>query len=189
MQNLSVFQSEILNLHATKALIFLNKSYKTFEPDRDDSYRQSTTTVLTATASSLAGLSADEAHQRLSRFGPNALPQPAPPSKLKRLIRQFHNVLIYVLLAATLITFVLQHYVDASVILAVVLINALIGYLQEGKAESALAGLQQLMAPTAVVIRDGQRQTLPAENLVIGDIVLLEAGERVPADLLLPSAN
>ncbi|WP_339878086.1 cation-transporting P-type ATPase [Pseudidiomarina gelatinasegens] len=141
--------------------------------------------ILRAVNSSKIGLSEAEAALRLANNGPNALPEPPPPSTLKRFIRQFHNVLIYVLLGATAITLMLQHYVDAVVIFAVVLINAIIGYVQEGKAESALASLRHMLAPTAVVLRSGNRIEVPAEKLVVGDIVLLEPGARIPADVRL----
>lgn len=141
--------------------------------------------VLQQTQSNTSGLTSVEAEQRFHEQGPNTLPAIKTEPAWKRFIRQFHNVLIYVLLAATGVTLLLQHYVDAAVIFAVVIINAVIGYYQEGKAESALAGLRHMLAPTALVIRDGKRQQLPAEQLVVGDIVILEAGARVPADLRL----
>ncbi|WP_417659405.1 cation-transporting P-type ATPase [Pseudidiomarina sp.] len=145
--------------------------------------------TLRAVNSSKIGLSEAEAALRLAKNGPNALPEPPPPSTLKRFLRQFHNVLIYVLLGATVITLLLHHYVDAVVIFAVVLINAIIGYVQEGKAESALASLRHMLAPTAVVLRDGNRIEVPADNLVVGDIVLLEPGARIPADVRLLSCH
>ncbi|WP_404408972.1 HAD-IC family P-type ATPase [Pseudidiomarina marina] len=141
--------------------------------------------VLQQTQSNTSGLTSVEAEQRFHEQGPNTLPAIKTEPAWKRFIRQFHNVLIYVLLAATGVTLLLQHYVDAVVIFAVVVINAIIGYYQEGKAESALAGLRHMLAPTALVVRDGKRQQLPAEQLVVGDIVILEAGARVPADLRL----
>src|SRR5690606_30900215 len=109
--------------------------------------------VLQHTQSSAIGLTSDEAKKRLHEQGPNTLPTATTESAWKRFIRQFHNVLIYVLLAATGVTLLLQHYVDAAVIFAVVIINAVIGYYQEGKAESALAGLRHMLAPTALVVR------------------------------------
>src|SRR5690554_5955914 len=152
-------------------------------------HAQSTAAVFRELRSTAAGLSHADAQQRLASNGPNQLPETKAPSYLRRFFRQFHNVLIYVLLIATGVTLLLQHYVDAAVIFAVVLINALIGFVQEGKAESALAGLRHMLAPTAMVLRDGKRVQIPAASLVVGDIVLLEAGARVPADIRLLSAH
>ncbi len=100
-----------------------------------------------------------------------------------RFLAQFHNVLIYVLLGAAAVTAGLQHWVDTAVILAVVLANAVIGYLQEGKAEQAMAAIRSMLAPRAAVLRGGRRVTVSGADLVPGDIVLLEAGDKVPADL------
>ncbi|WP_244743527.1 HAD-IC family P-type ATPase [Mesorhizobium sp. L-8-10] len=96
---------------------------------------------------------------------------------------QFHNVLIYVLLGATVVTATLQHWVDTGVILTVVLANAVIGFIQEGKAEAAMAAIRQILASRAAVLRDGQRLTVDGAEIVPGDIVLVEAGDKVPADL------
>jgi magnesium-transporting ATPase (P-type) len=145
--------------------------------------------VMSGLAASPSGLSATEARQRLQQYGANRLPDPVKPGPLRRFLAQFHNVLIYVLLGAALITGLLGYFVDMSVILAVVLVNAIIGYLQEGRAEQALAAISGLLAQQAAVLRDGHRQTLPVEQLVPGDIVLLEAGDKVPADLRLLRAH
>ena len=106
-----------------------------------------------------------------------------------RFLAQFHNVLIYVLMGAAVVTGALQHWVDTGVILAVVLANAVIGYLQEGKAEAAMAAIRGMLAPRAAVLRDGVRVTLDGADLVPGDVVLLEAGDKVPADLRLLEAR
>ncbi|NEX45684.1 HAD-IC family P-type ATPase [Pseudotabrizicola algicola] len=129
------------------------------------------------------GLTDAEAAARLERHGPNRLPQTRARGPLLRFAAQFHNVLIYVLLAATAVTAALQHWVDTGVILAVVLANAIIGFIQEGKAEAAMAAIRTMLAPRAAVLRDGQRKTVEGAALVPGDIVLLEAGDKVPADL------
>jgi calcium-translocating P-type ATPase len=100
-----------------------------------------------------------------------------------RFLRQFHHVLIYVLIGAALVTGALQHWVDTGVILAVVLANAVIGFIQEGKAEAAMAAIRNMLAPKAAVLRDGLRVSVDGADLVPGDIVLLEAGDKVPADL------
>ncbi len=135
------------------------------------------------------GLGATEAASRLSAAGPNALPRPTRPSPVLRLTRQFHNPLIYVLLAAGAITLALADYVDAGVILSVVCINAAIGFIQEGRAEQALQAVHALLARRANVIRDGERHAIDATELVPGDLVLLEPGDRVPADLRLLQAR
>jgi magnesium-transporting ATPase (P-type) len=131
------------------------------------------------------GLSWPECRTRLIRHGRNALPQPARRSAWLRFALQFHNPLIYVLLLAGLLTLVLEDYIDASVILGVVIINAVIGFIQEGKAEKALEAVRSMLASHATVLREGERHEIPAEELTPGDIVLLESGDRVPADLRL----
>ncbi|HYR05128.1 MAG TPA: cation-transporting P-type ATPase [Gallionella sp.] len=141
--------------------------------------------VLTTLAADHAGLPAEEAAHRLQQYGPNRLPAARGDSLLVRFARQFHNVLIYVLLASALITALLAHWVDCGVIVGVVLINAIIGVIQEGKAERALDAIRNMLSPNATVLRDGQRREIPAEQVVIGDIVLLSSGDKVPADLRL----
>jgi magnesium-transporting ATPase (P-type) len=131
------------------------------------------------------GLGEDEAKRRLDTYGPNRLPEPPRRHPFARFLLQFHNILIYVLLGAAAITALLHHVVDTLVILAVVLVNALIGFVQEGKAESAMEAIRQMLAPRAAVIRDGERHTIDGDELVPGDIVLIEAGDKVPADLRL----
>jgi calcium-translocating P-type ATPase len=136
-----------------------------------------------------SGLSTDEAKQRLAHHGPNRLPEARARGPVLRFLAQFNNVLIYVLLVAALVTGALQHWVDTGVILAVVLANAIIGFIQEGKAEAAMSAIRDMLAPRAAVLRDGQRQAVDGEALVPGDIVLLEAGDKVPADLRLLEAR
>lgn len=135
------------------------------------------------------GLSTAEAARRLVEHGPNRLPQAKRRGPAIRFLRQFHNVLIYVLMGAAVVTGALQHWVDTGVILAVVLANALIGHVQEGKAEAAMAAIRQMLAPRAAVLRDAQRVSVDGGDLVPGDIVLLEAGDKVPADLRIISAH
>jgi calcium-translocating P-type ATPase len=132
-----------------------------------------------------AGLSMEEAAIRLERYGPNRLAEPKRRHPLVRFLYQFHNVLIYVLIVAGVVTALLQHWVDASVIFAVVVVNALIGHIQEGKAEDALNAIRQMLSPRAMVLRNGKQLTIDAEHLVVGDMVLLQSGDRVPADLRL----
>lgn len=135
------------------------------------------------------GLSSRQAGARLEKYGANKLPVAARRSWLARFFLQFHNTLIYVLLISAAITALLHHWVDTSVIVAVVLINAMVGLLQEGKAERALDAIRKMLALKAAVIRNDQRITIEAENLVPGDIVILEAGDKVPADLRLIKAH
>jgi magnesium-transporting ATPase (P-type) len=135
--------------------------------------------------SSEAGLTQADAAERLSTHGPNRLPEPPRRSVLVRLLLQFHNVLIYVLLGAAVITAALDHLVDTAVILAVVVANAIIGFVQEGKAEKAMDAIRHMLAPRASVLRGGERHSVPGDEVVPGDIVLLEPGDRVPADLRL----
>jgi magnesium-transporting ATPase (P-type) len=141
--------------------------------------------VLTDLESGRQGLGSAEASARLARHGANVLPPAKRRGPLLRFLLQFHNVLIYVLLAAALVTALLGHWVDSGVILGVVVINALIGFLQEGKAESALEAIRSMLSPHAQVLRDGRRLELDASELVPGDIVFLVSGDRVPADLRL----
>ncbi|MEQ8662747.1 MAG: HAD-IC family P-type ATPase, partial [Gammaproteobacteria bacterium] len=145
--------------------------------------------VLAAVTSSAAGLAAAEAAQRLAAHGANRLPVAPPRHPLLRFLAHFHNVLIYVLLGAAVVTAALGHVVDTGVILAVVIVNAIIGFVQEGRAEQAMAAIRGMLAPRSAVLRDGVRKSVDAAELVPGDVVLLEAGDRVPADLRLLEAR
>jgi magnesium-transporting ATPase (P-type) len=135
------------------------------------------------------GLSEAEAQRRLAAHGPNRLPAAPPRPAWLRFLRQFHNVLIYVMLACAVVTIALGHLVDTAVLLGAVLVNAVIGFVQEGKAESALDAIRRMLSPAALVVRDGERRSIPAEALVPGDVVLLSSGDRVPADLRLVAAR
>src|SRR3990172_934267 len=141
--------------------------------------------VLAALGTGLEGLSAQEAVSREKRFGPNRLAATPTRSEIIRFLSQFNNVLIYVLLAAAGLALAIGHIADAIVVLAVVLLNAVIGYVQEGRAAKALDAIRGMIDPRATVIRDGRRTTIAAESIVPGDLVLLEPGDRVPADLRL----
>ncbi len=154
-------------------------------PDPSHLHAQSAAAVLSALESRSGGLSAEEAAARLARHGRNLLPPPKKRGPLLRFLLQFHNVLIYVLLAAVVITGLLGYWLDSGVILAVVVINALIGFIQEGKAEAALEAIRAMLSPHAQVLRDGRRQEIDAADLVPGDLVFLVSGDRVPADLRL----
>src|SRR5690625_1345738 len=135
------------------------------------------------------GLTGEEASARLDRYGPNSLPGPESRPAWKRFLQQFHNVLIYVLLGAAVVTALLGEWIDTWVILAVVVINAVVGYVQEGKAEQALESIRKMLTLQATTYRDSRQMDIEAEELVPGDIVLLESGERIPADLRLISLN
>jgi magnesium-transporting ATPase (P-type) len=139
--------------------------------------------------SSIQGLSADEAAKRLEADGPNRLPAGKPRSLLARIFAQFNNLLIYVLLASAIVTILLRHVLDAVVILAVILINGVIGFIQEGRAEKSLEAIRAMLTRESSVLRDGRRLTIPSESLVVGDVVLTEAGDRIPADLRLLRAT
>ncbi|VAW91905.1 Cation-transporting ATPase, E1-E2 family [hydrothermal vent metagenome] len=148
-------------------------------------HTKSAESVLELLDTSLAGLSTQEATQRLGKYGPNQLPNAKTHGPLLRFLYQFHNVLIYALIVAGAVTASLGHWVDTSVIFAVVILNAVIGFVQEGKAENALRAIQQMLSPNAMVMRDGRQTTIRAEALLPGDIVLLQTGDKVPADLRL----
>ncbi|MFJ6078067.1 HAD-IC family P-type ATPase [Pseudarthrobacter sp. NPDC092419] len=122
---------------------------------------------------------------RRERFGANVLPPANDGGLLRKILRQFNNPLIYVLLAAAAVTMVLGEYLDSGVILAVVLINTLVGLVQEVRAEAALDALRSMVHTPATVIRNGERREVPSEDLVPGDLVLVEAGNKIPADLRL----
>ena len=131
------------------------------------------------------GLDTDDAHRRLEQSGPNALTVQGGRGAWRRIASQFHQPLIYILLVAAAVTGVLQEWVDVAVILAVVVINAAIGYVEETRAQSALDALARAMTPEATVLRDGDEHRIDARNLVPGDVVLLRSGDKVPADLRL----
>ncbi len=142
-------------------------------------------TVFQQLESSREGLSEDQVNTRLHKYGLNRLKPVKGKGSLARFLAQFHNVLIYVLMASGVVTAILGHYVDSSVIFGVVLINAIIGFIQEGKAEKALYAIRNMLSQQALVKRDGRMINLPAEQLVPGDIVSLQSGDKVPADLRL----
>ncbi|MBV9775931.1 MAG: HAD-IC family P-type ATPase, partial [Acetobacteraceae bacterium] len=135
------------------------------------------------------GLDAAEASERLKTNGPNRLPQGRKKGPLMRFLAQFNNILVYVLLAAGFIKLMLSLWLDASIIFAVVVLNALLGFLQEGRAEKALGLIRNMLSAEARVLRGGAARLVPAEDLAPGDIVLLESGDKVPADLRLVDAR
>ena len=125
----------------------------------------------------------------LLRYGPNRLDEAKPASVWQRVLRHLNNVLLYVLIAAALVTGLMGHWVDTFVIIAVVVLNVAIGFVQEGKAEKALQAIRHLLAPHAVVLRDGRQQDIDAADLVPGDVVLLASGDSLPADVRLLQAR
>ncbi|MCL2648859.1 MAG: HAD-IC family P-type ATPase [Phycisphaerales bacterium] len=135
------------------------------------------------------GLTIADAAQRLATHGPNRLPQSRKTAPLLRFLAQVNNILIYVLLAAGFIKLMLGLWLDASIIFAVVILNSLLGFFQEGQAEKALDSIRNMLSADARVLRSGSVRFIPAENLVPGDIVLLESGDKVPADLRLIDAR
>ncbi len=141
--------------------------------------------VTAALESSPRGLSRTDAAARLARFGPNRLTVRRGRTPLERFLLQFHNVLIYVLVGAAVVTAALGHWVDTGVIIGVVLINAIVGFIQEGKAERALEAIRNVLSLKAVALRDAHAMTVPASDLVPGDVVLVQSGDRLPADLRL----
>ena len=145
--------------------------------------------ALEALASRPGGLGSEDVARRRAEHGPNRLPEPPKRSAILRFLSHFNNVLIYVLLASAAVTAALQHWVDTAVILAVVIVNAVISYIQEGRAEQAMEAIRGMLAPRSAVLRDGRRISVDAADLVPGDIVLVEAGDRVPADLRLIGAR
>ncbi|MEF3047833.1 HAD-IC family P-type ATPase [Pseudotabrizicola sp. L79] len=154
-----------------------------------DAHALSVEACLKALQTKESGLESEAAARRLAEEGPNRLPTKAGPSVLRRLLKQFQNVLIYVLIAAAAVTAALAHWVDTGVILAVVIANAVIGFLQEGRAEQAMTAIRLMLAPRASVLRDAMRLNIDAAEVVRGDLVLLEAGDKVPADLRLIEAK
>jgi Ca2+-transporting ATPase len=134
------------------------------------------------------GLTSEEATSRLREFGPNQLTEAPPTTFWQMLWEQFNNFVVILLVVAAIVSALLGDYIEAGAIMAIVILNATLGVIQERSAEQALAALQRLAAPEADVIRDGSRQTLPAGQLVPGDVVVLEAGNYVPADVRLLEA-
>lgn len=132
---------------------------------------------------SATGLSYEEVNKRTGIYGKNEIPGGKKQSELKRFLLQFNNLLIYILITAAVITALMDHWIDTWVILLVVVVNAIIGYVQEGKAEKALAGIRNMLSPHAIVIREGKQKEIDAKNLVPGDVVQLKSGDKIPADV------
>ena len=157
--------------------------------DRSKWHSQTPQQCLTSFGVDQHGLSDNEVRQRQQQFGLNQLPVAKPVSPLKRLFRQFNSVLIIVLMLAALVTALLGHWLDSYVIMVVVIVNTVVGFIQEGKAEQALQAIAHMLAPAATVLRNGKRLQIPAVGVVPGDIMVITAGDRVAADLRLLQAK
>src|SRR5438093_4331214 len=155
----------------------------TTTPSVNDPHALQADEVLSGLRSQRGGLSAAEAADRLKVVGSNRLPAPPKEGPLKRFFKHFNDILIYILLAAGVAKAFLGKWVDACVIIAVAVINALVGFIQEGKAEEALEGIRKMLSLRAHTRREGEWIELDAEDLVPGDIVRLRSGDRVPADV------
>ncbi|WP_231554576.1 cation-translocating P-type ATPase [Arthrobacter sp. L77] len=152
-------------------------------------HARSTSEVLDALDTGTEGLDAAEAALRLTAHGPNALPPPRRPNPVLTFLKQFHDILIYVLLASALVTLAVGDWIDAVVILAVTLINALVGVIQDGRSQKALDGIRSMLSLSAKAKREGGWINVDAADLVVGDIVRMEPGDKVPADARLLRAS
>ncbi|EQA1665855.1 cation-transporting P-type ATPase [Enterobacter bugandensis] len=161
---------------------------KTGKPERPY-YQQTVDETLSNIHSTLEGLSGTEASARLQQHGENALPQNKGKPAWLRFLAHFNDVLIYVLLVAALLKLFMGHWVDMFVILGVAIINALIGHIQESNAEKSLQSIRNMLSSEAVVVRQGNHETIPTTALVPGDIVVIRAGDRIPADLRVIEAH
>ena len=159
------------------------------ETDGHEWFTMDLADVLDALGTATGGLGDAEAALRLQQYGPNTLPRREPPGLFEIVLRQFKSPLIYLLGIAAGVSLVIGEIKDAAFIMGVLLINAVIGTVQENKAESAIAALAKRVRTDVDVIRGGVQQRLPSEQLVPGDLVRLEAGAQVPADLRLISAR
>ena len=150
----------------------MNKQWHILSPDE----------ALGVLNSRRSGLSEAEAKRRLLQYGPNKLKGKKKTPPILVFLRQFLSPLIYVLLAAVIVSVIVEHFIDATVIMGVLLLNAVIGFAQEKRAQRAMEALIQMAAPKARVRRDGSVKQIPAKEIVPGDILLLESGDKVPAD-------
>ena len=135
------------------------------------------------------GLDAGEVAARTRKYGPNRLPEGKKRGPFFRFLSQFNNILVYVLLGAGFTKLMLSLWVDAGIIFGVVVLNALLGFIQEGKAEKALDSIRNMLSAEARVVRGGETRMIPADQLVPGDVVILESGDKIPADLRLIDAK
>lgn len=150
--------------------------------EQSDWHAQSIEKVIMELGSSLDGLSEEEVKKRIVQFGPNKIPEEKPLRGLKLFLSQFANPLIYILLIASLISLILKEYSNAIIIAIIVLLNTIIGYLQENKTSQALSALKKILKLYTVVLRNGKKQKILQEEVVPGDILILSAGNKIPAD-------
>lgn len=150
-----------------------------------DWYQKDLAILFDELTTSEAGLSESVVKKRLDEYGYNRITERKKTSSLKRFLQQFNNFLIFILIVTAIITAALNEWIDSGVIFGVVIINAIIGFLQESKAEAALASLKRMLSLQATLIRDGQQFSVPAEEIVPGDVVMINAGDRIPADIRL----
>ncbi|WP_459610859.1 cation-transporting P-type ATPase [Corynebacterium urogenitale] len=158
-------------------------------PQLEHPHAHSHEDVLGALGTGPEGLDAQLVAQRQEEHGPNKLPEPEQETAVQRLLRQFNDPMIYVLIAAAIVTAILGEWIDTGVIVAVVLINAVVGFVQEGKAADALAAIRTMLSPHTDVKREGRWTTIDAAELVPGDLVRLRSGDRVPADIRLAATS
>ncbi|MAK55169.1 MAG: carbonate dehydratase, partial [Pusillimonas sp.] len=162
-----------------------NKAPDSNPPDNSTWHALSADDTRSVLKTSDQGLTESEATKRLQETGLNQLAAPHKRGALQRFFAQFHNILLYIMLVAAVVTAIFQHWIDTGVLVAAVVVNAVIGFIQEGKAESALDAIRNMLSPRATVIREGRRCEIEAANLVSGDLVVLNPGDRVPADIRL----
>ena len=175
------------NLHSPESHKIVNSQAAGSLPEAP--HALSGDTIVEQLNSSKSGITSEEAESRLSQYGPNSLPRARPPALVMIFLSQFVSPLIYVLVAAAIFSVVIQEWSDAAFITGVLLINAIIGTIQEFSAQRAATALQQLVTTQSRVLRDGDTIEIDAGNLVPGDILLLESGEKIPADVRLLSCH
>ena len=138
--------------------------------------------VLNNLSTSLKGLSEADAQKRLAQYGPNVIQQERVISPIKIFLSQFNSFIVYILIAAVFISFLLHEYIDSGVIIAILIVNAILGFFQEYRAERAIESLKKMAALYATVIRDGRKARIDSHNLVPGDVIVFESGDQIPAD-------
>lgn len=138
---------------------------------------------------SIEGLPQDEIEDRKSVYGPNQLPTPPSPTLIARIWGQLNNALILILIVSAVITGAFQQWADMALVLLVVIVNVIVGLIQEGKAEKSAGAIKNLLSSNAVVVREGVRMTVTVDSVVFGDVVFVESGDRIPADVRWISVN
>ena len=138
--------------------------------------------VLKHFSSNINGISEKEAKARLTQYGPNEIQRKRKISPVRVFLSQFNSFIVYILIAAVFLSFILHEYIDCVVILVILVVNALLGFFQEYRAEKALEALKKMAALQTTVIRDGRKKRINSSNLVPGDVIAFESGDRVPAD-------